>query len=94
MAEWKPLRDIWMKYNLDIYQKMASQDPDELEAFWPDNLYIGEVEREDIEKFVHERTHDIVQAIQAYGGVHPMMIASYILRSVVSGMMWENERLG
>lgn len=71
-------------------------DDDELsdQYVWPLALGFGDMEQSDVKRYVHERMTELVDRIKGQGGVDPNLIAGYIFRSVLCGMMWEAERIG
>lgn len=95
---WQPLTDIWDNYHEVLSEADKAglmDDPADAEDFvWPYDLAIGEEERDDIRQFVTHRMTEIVETIQRSKGVDPNLIAGYVFRSLLSGMMWERERIG
>jgi hypothetical protein len=95
---WQPLTDIW-----DIYSHSLSQandegwidDPELAEDYvWPADLKIGPEEQEDMKKYVNERMTELVERVKKDRGVDPNVLAGYVFRSVIVGMLWEAERIG
>ncbi|HMD81355.1 MAG TPA: hypothetical protein VKE92_08620 [Anaerolineales bacterium] len=93
----QPLSEIWNIYteSLDqaIAQDLLSEDISD-DYVWPIDLQIGDWEQEDVKRYVHERMTEITDRIKARGGIDPNLIAGYIFRSIISGMLWEHERIG
>lgn len=98
MDDFQPLSDIWQNYNDSLSSAIDQgyiDDPDTAEHFvWPSDLKFGEGEQDDVQRYVHERMTEIVDRVKSDRGVDPNVIAGYIFRSVVVGMMWERERIG
>lgn len=97
MIEWSPLNDQWNKYEQTIQEASEggfledAEDADKV--VWPYFLNIGEGEKEDINRFVVNRVNELLSSVPSKE-INPNYIASYIFRSVISGMMWEYERIG
>jgi hypothetical protein len=102
MSEWQPLTDIWDLYDKSMATAVESGllDGDEEDValaeqyVWPVDLHIGDWEQEDVQKYVNERMTEIVGKIKNHGGLSPNLIAAYLFRSVMCGMLWERERIG
>lgn len=96
--DWQPLNQIWDTYTDSLDNAIANgfMDDDELSDsyVWPLALGFGDAETNDVKRYVHERMTEIVDRIKNQGGVDPNLIAGYIFRSVLCGMMWERERIG
>jgi hypothetical protein len=98
--DWNPVNDVWDSYNakLDSYKDMmpySDFDAEEMHnALWPEDLYLGDEELEDAKEFVAKRTMEVLTMIRRFNGLHPDMIYSYIMKSLISGMLWEKERIG
>lgn len=96
--DWQPLNEIWDVYTESLDEAIANgfMEEDELseQYVWPLALGFGGDEQNDVKKYVHERMTEIVDRIKNQGGVDPNLIAGYIFRSVLCGMMWEKERIG
>lgn len=93
-----PLTDIWDTYNESLSTAINEgfiDDPDTAEGFvWPHDLNFQDYEREDIKHYVHDRMTEIISSIKKSNGVDPNVIAGYIFRSVISGLLWEADRIG
>ena len=63
------------------------------EIIWPWDLYLAESEKEDINDFLLELTHEVVRASKNKG-LTPKIIASYIFKTLITGMQWERDRIG
>lgn len=94
----QPLTDIWEVYSnsLDEAITRGFLQSDELsESYvWPVDLLIDSWEQDDVKRYVHERMTEIVDGIKSNNGVDPNLIAGYIFRSVLCGMLWQHERIG
>ena len=55
---------------------------------------MGEGELEDAKQFISERTQEMIQVIRYYKAVPPEMLSSYVLRSLIAGMLWQQDRIG
>lgn len=98
MNEGQPLSEIWDSYNFSLSNAVEEgfiDDPEAAEHFvWPSDLRFGDWEQDDVQRYVHERMTEIVDRVKSDRGVDPNVIAGYIFRSVVCGMLWEYERIG
>lgn len=100
MDEFKkqPLSDIWDIYTESLDQAISNgllQDRELSDDYiWPHDLGLGDWEQEDVKKYVHERLSEIVEKIKGNGAIDPNLVAGYIFRSVISGMLWEKARIG
>jgi hypothetical protein len=96
--DFHPLTEIWSTYTESLDKAIHSGLIDEEEVaesyVWPSDLDFGKMEQEDVKRYVHERMTEIVDRIQTQGGVDPNLIASYLFRSVLCGLMWQKERTG
>ncbi len=96
--EAQPLSDIWDVYtdSLDnaISQKLIEDTEIGQDYVWPPDLNFTDWESADVQKYVHERMVEIIDNIKAQGGLNPNLMAGYIFRSVLCGMMWQHERNG
>ena len=94
----QPLSEIWNIYTESLDQAIANDllTDEEFsdEYVWPNDLNFGDWEQEDVKRYVHERMTEITDRIKTRGGLDPNLIAGYIFRSVISGMLWEKERHG
>lgn len=97
-ADLHPLNDIWEVYTtaLDNAASNGMLDDAELnhDYVWPTDLDWSEWEQQDVRRYVHERMTEVVDHIKSQGGLDPSVVAGYIFRSVLCGMMWERERIG
>jgi len=90
MSNWTPLTDLWDEYQETLDARPTYLDPSAgMEEALPPNLQIGEMEREDIEAYIRERMQELTQA-----PVSPSIFAAYLFRTLMVGMMWEQERIG
>jgi hypothetical protein len=98
MNDSQPLTDIWNIYTQSLDEAVGEGfiDDEELaESYvWPGDLHFANWEQEDVKRYVHERMTEIVGKIKHGGGLDPNLIASYLFRSVLCGLMWEKERHG
>lgn len=94
----QPLSDIWNVYTESLDQAIANgllQDNDLSDTYiWPSDLSFDGWEQEDVKKYVHERMTEIVEKFKDRGSLDPNLVAGYIFRSVISGMLWEKARIG
>lgn len=94
----QPLTTIWDHYTDSLDQATANGLVDDEEVsdnyVWPLDLKFGDWEQKDVQQYVHERMTEIVDRIKVQGGLDPNVIAGYIFRSVLCGMLWEKERIG
>ena len=97
--DWTPLTDIYDTYSSEVEsaeQDGVLDDPVAAEQIvWPSGLRIGELEREDIENYLRERVEEIIDHTEASGKILDLNLL-YILffRTLISGMLWEAQRLG
>lgn len=98
--KWNPINDVWEEYSsrLESFREMIPYielEPEEMQnVLWPEDLYLGETEVKNAQEFVANRTIEILQLVKRYNGLHPDMLYSYIMKSLISGMLWEKERIG
>jgi len=89
-----PLSDIWHEYSQSLELSIESREIDDQAVaeiyIWPRDLELTEVEREDIKRFVHQRVSEIL-ARHAFPIDHAI-IASYIIRSIICGMMLARQK--
>lgn len=94
----QPLNDLWDTYTGALDNAVASGLVDDQELnesyVWPLDLDWSEWEQSDVKRYVHNRMTEIIERVQAVGGLDPNVVAGYIFRSVVVGMMWQQERIG
>lgn len=94
----QPLSDIWDIYTESLDRAISDgllQDDEVSDHYvWPDDLNIGDWEQEDVKRYVHERMTEIIDKVKTHGSLDPNLIAGYMFRSVISGMLWERERIG
>lgn len=98
MNDFQPLTDIYNVYSESIEAALKEgfiNDPDLAEDYvWPFDLKIGDLERDDIRQYVNDRMVEIVERIHKDRGIDPNILAGTIFRSIISGMMFELERIG
>jgi len=98
--EWTPANDIWDSYlqQLEEFRNshpLDSISPGELSKIvWPEELYLGEGELKDALEFVSRRSNEMIAITNRYRGLPPDLIYSYIMRSLLSGMLWQKDRIG
>lgn len=96
--ERQPLSDIWGIYSESIESAINEgliEDSELADDYiWPRDLNFADWESDDVKRYVHERMTEIVDRIKDQGGLDPNLMAGYIFRSVLCGMMWERERIG
>ncbi len=94
----QPLSDIWDVYTESLDQAIANDllSDEEIsdEYVWPSDLGFGDWEMEDVKRYVAERMTEITDRMKVKGGLDPNLVAGVIFRSVISGMLWEKERMG
>jgi hypothetical protein len=93
-----PLNDIWSIYNESMVaaldEGMMDNPEDAQEYVWPPDLNFGDFEQSDVQDYVQERVTEILDHVQHTNGVNPNVLAGYIFRSVLCGMLWQTERYG
>ena len=96
--QWQPLTEIYDEYSASLETAIAEgflDDPDLAENFiWPADLHIHANEQEDVRRYVSERMTEVVERVKRDKGFDPNVLAGYIFRSILVGMMWERERYG
>lgn len=96
--EWQPLTDIWETYNASLDEAVNEgyiHDPTLAEGYvWPSDLGLSDGEQENIKLYVEERMGEIVERIKTEKGLDPNLVAAYLFRSIICGLMWERERIG
>lgn len=96
---WQPLSDHWDEYQSNLESALADglmDDPlDAQIIIYPDELFLGEGEKEDIRSFVTERLNEVYQSfMQNEEHFDPNVFGTYLFRSILIGMVWERERIG
>ena len=96
---WQPLTDHWESYKSKLEEAEAEgllDDPTEAQSIiYPDELFLGEGEKDDVRDFITERLNELFQHYQhTEGKFDPNVVGTYIFRSIILGMMWERERIG
>lgn len=98
MNEWQPLTEIWETYNDSLSNALDEgfiDDPSMADDYvWPMDLRIGDWEQDDVKRYVHERMTEIIDKVKSDRGLDPNLVAGYLFRSILCGMMWERERIG
>lgn len=98
MNDWQPLTDIWETYNASLDEAVEQgyiDDPALAEDYvWPVDLFLGDKEQDDVKRYVQERMSEIVERVRTERGLDPNLVAAYLFRSIICGMMWERERIG
>lgn len=91
-----PLTDIWAAYSQSLESSIESGEIDDqaiAEIYvWPRDLEITKDEREDIKRFVHERLSEILARHSHGVPIDHAIIASYIFRSILCGMMLARQK--
>jgi hypothetical protein len=94
----QPLSEIWEVYTTSLDEAVANglidDDTTNEDYIWPVDLKFGDWEQADLKRYVHERMTEVVDRIKTQNGLDPNLVAAYIFRSVLCGMMWEKERIG
>lgn len=96
---WQPLNDHWDEYQAGLEEADAAgllDDPERAqEVIYPEELNLGDNEKEDVREFVSDRLNELWTAYeQSGGGFNIDLIGTYIFRAIVLGMAWERERIG
>jgi hypothetical protein len=93
-----PLSDIWETYTDSLDHADANgllEDEEVQESYlWPTDLRLADWEQEDVKRYVAERMGEMMERMQTQGGLDPNLLAGYLFRSILCGMMWEKERIG
>jgi hypothetical protein len=92
MDNWQPLTNIWDDYS----EKLDSIEEADLaeEIVYPNGLFMGEGEKDDVKTFVTERMQEMYEHAQKTGGVNLQWVSGFLFKSLITGMMWERERVG
>ncbi len=89
---WQPLTDIWTDYS-ERLDGIKEADLAE-EVVYPVQLFMGDGEKDDIKSFVTDRMEEMHKTAQEMGGVNLHWISGFIFKALITGMMWERERIG
>jgi hypothetical protein len=93
---WQPLTDHWDKYEERLQEAADAgllDDPEEAqEIIYPEELYIGEGEKDDVREFITDRLNELYSSFD--GDFDPNILGTYIFRALMLGMVWERERIG
>jgi len=92
MAQFHPLNDILDDYSMKLDKVEEADLADDV--IWPNELFIGETEREDVKEFLNNRMHEIISQSNHGGGLNMQSFGAFLFKSLVSGMLWERERHG
>jgi hypothetical protein len=96
--EWTPLEDEYDAYRRHLDEQAIEgllQDPEDAQRFgYPRKLNLTDNEKEHLAVFVKNRLDQAFETFNAMGGVHPAVLGQLFLDSILSGMMWEYERIG
>jgi hypothetical protein len=94
----QPLTDIWEVYSESLNKAISAnlfREEDLSDDYvWPHDLLIDDWEREDVKRYVTERMSEIVDRLEVKKALEPNLIAAYLFRSVIAGMLWEKNRIG
>lgn len=90
--DWHPLTDLWDNYS----EKLDAVEEAELaeDLVWPNELFMGTSEKDDVKSFVSERIEEMIQQAKNAGGINLQYIGGFLFKSLVTGMLWERERVG
>lgn len=93
---WHPLTDQWNEYQAHLAEAEEAgllDDPEEAqEIIYPEDLYMGEGEKDDVREFITSRLQELYQTFD--GDFDPNLLGTYLFRSLILGMKWERERIG
>lgn len=89
---WQPLTTIWSDYSKRL-DGIESADLAE-EIVYPADLFMGDAEKEDIKTFIASRMEEMVEQVQSAGGFNLHWLSGALFKCVVTGMIWERERIG
>lgn len=90
--EWAPLNNIYDDYSMKLDEIEEAELAEDV--VWPRQLFMGEGEKEDVKLFVTQRIEEMIQEAQRNQGINIQWIGGYLFKSLVSGMLWERERVG
>lgn len=96
---WQPLSDHWTTYKDKLEEAEAEgllDDPENAQSvIYPEELFLGEGEKDDVREFITERLNELYQHYQQIDGkFDPNFVGTYVFRSIILGMLWERERIG
>jgi hypothetical protein len=96
---WQPLTEHWHSYQNHLEEAMEDglfDDPlDAQEILYPDELFMGEGEKDDVRQFITDRLNELYHSYRLEGEeFNPNLIGTYLFRAVLMGMVWERERIG
>lgn len=92
MNEWQPLNDLWDGYSTKLDAVREADLADDI--VWPNDLYMGDAEKEDVKAFVSERIEEMIAEAQRQQGINIQWIGGFLFKSLITGMLWERERVG
>lgn len=92
MNEWQPLNDLWDGYSTKLDNVKEADLADDI--VWPNDLFMGEQEKEDVKAFVSERIEEMISEAQRQQGINIQWIGGFLFKSLITGMLWERERVG
>ena len=90
--KWKPLNNIWEDYSSKLDSVNDAELADDL--VWPQELFVADSEKDDVKTFVGERIEEMVLEANKGHGINLQWVGGFIFKSLVSGMLWEKERIG
>lgn len=95
--DWTPLLDHWDRHEKHIAEVTARAQEDDSaevqEIIWPSELYFGEEEKEEVQRFINLRLNELMN-ISQHQPVTVEHIGGYLYRTLLAGLLWEKERIG
>jgi len=94
----QPLTEIWDIYTHSLDQAIADgflTDEEISDSYvWPHDLHLADWEEEDVKRYISDRMTEITERVKTRGGLDPNLVAGYLFRSIILGMLWHHERIG
>lgn len=92
----KTLEENYLGYKRHLEEAVIEgqlQDEELAQRFgFPSNLLLFPNEKEQLTEFVMDRVEEIFNEFLELDEVHPIIVGHYLLNSVLSGMLWQQER--
>jgi hypothetical protein len=92
MTNWEPLTNIWDEYTIQLDSVQEAELTEDI--VYPPVLFMGDEEKQDIQKFVMDRVEEMTEEARARNGVNLQWIGAFLFKSLITGMVWERERVG